>query len=97
MLAASPGFLWGHWGAIGVERLLADGAPDPTFGNAGEASLYPATGSYFNGGSLALVADPDGSAVTVVEMPGEVPKLSLFGFLDSASRAAILHLAQPEA
>lgn len=39
----------------------------------------------------------NGEAVTVVEMPGEIPKLSLFGWLDSASRAAILRLAQPEA
>jgi uncharacterized delta-60 repeat protein len=73
VLGASPGFLWGHWGSIGVERLLADGSPDPTFGNAGEAALYPATGAYFNGGSLALVAEPDGSAVTVAGFFSPVP------------------------
>lgn len=73
VLAASPGFLWGHWGAIGIERLLPSGAPDPTFGNGGEASLYPATGEYFNGGSLALVAEPDGSAATVAGFFSPVP------------------------
>ncbi len=73
VLAASPGFLWGHWGSIGIERLLPNGAPDTSFGNAGEASLYPATGAYFNGGSLAVVADADGSAVTVAGFFSPVP------------------------
>lgn len=73
VLAASPGFLWGHWGSIGVERLLPNGDPDATFGNAGEASLYPATGDYFNGGSLAIVAEPDGSAATVAGFFSPVP------------------------
>jgi uncharacterized delta-60 repeat protein len=72
-LGAGPGFLWGHWGAIGAMRMLADGSPDASFGNDGRASLYPVTGDYFNGGSVAMVADPDGSAVTIAGFFSPVP------------------------
>jgi hypothetical protein len=39
---------------------------------------------------------PDGETVTVLEMPPQIPQLSLFGWLDSASRQSILGLVQPE-
>ncbi len=39
---------------------------------------------------------PDGVATTTVIMPNEVPQFSLFSFLDSASRQAILKLVQPQ-
>lgn len=73
VLAAGPGFLWGHWGAIGVGRLRAAGTLDESFGDAGLASAYPGTGAYYNGGGLALVAEPDGSAVTIAGFFSPVP------------------------
>lgn len=39
---------------------------------------------------------PDGVATTSVILPADVPQFSIFGFLDSASRQAILKLAQPQ-
>jgi hypothetical protein len=39
---------------------------------------------------------PDGVAITSVAMPEQLPQFSLFSFLDSASRQAILRLVQPQ-
>lgn len=38
----------------------------------------------------------DGETVTVLEMPPQIPQLSLFGWLDSATRQSVLGLVQPE-
>ncbi len=73
IFGAGPGFLWGHWGSIGLGRYLANGSADPTFGNAGVASLYPSVGDYYNAAAQALVAEPDGSAVTVAGFFSPVP------------------------
>ncbi len=62
VLGAGPGFLWGHWNSMGVSRLDTDGVPDATFGNGGDAAVYPA-GS-FNSGGFAVVTEPDGSTIT---------------------------------
>lgn len=64
VLAAGSGFLWGHWGAMGVSRLDESGALDPTFGNAGEASIWPAPFAV-NAASFGVAAAPDGSTVTI--------------------------------
>jgi len=40
---------------------------------------------------------PDGEMLTKVSFPAQIPKFSLFSFLDSNTRAAIIKLAQPEA
>lgn len=73
IFGAGPGFLWGHWGSIGLGRYLSNGSPDPTFGNAGVASLYPGVGDYYNAAAQALVVEPDGSAVTVAGFFSPVP------------------------
>jgi len=62
-----------------------------------------ATTGYMNGGvKLAGYASeivhqlsPDGVATTAVSLPPEVPQISLFSFLSSSDRAAILKLVQP--
>jgi uncharacterized delta-60 repeat protein len=72
VLAAGSGFLWGHWGAMGVSRLDEDGALDPAFGNGGEASVWPAPFAV-NAGSFAVVGAPDGSTVTVAGFAADGP------------------------
>lgn len=64
VLAAGSGFLWGHWWAMGISRLDENGALDPTFGNAGKASLWPAPFAV-NAAAFAAVGAPDGSTVTM--------------------------------
>lgn len=39
---------------------------------------------------------PDGVATTSVKLPQQLPEFSIFSFLDSASRQAILRLVQPQ-
>jgi uncharacterized delta-60 repeat protein len=72
VLAAGSGFLWGHWGAMGVSRLDEDGVLDATFGNAGEASIWPAPFAV-NAASFAAVGASDGSTVTVAGFGADGP------------------------
>lgn len=97
VLGAGPGFLWGHWWAMGVIRVDSDGERDPSFGNEGRASLVP--GPFVrNSAGFAVASEPDGSAVTVAGFAtdgdylptvGEPRYIALARFLASASACTV--------
>ena len=78
VLAGGPGYLWGHWGALGLSRYDGNGQTDTAFGHGGRAAIYPGPGIW-NSGSLALVAEPDGSTITVAGFAADGPYVSGVG------------------
>ena len=76
-LGATPGFLWGHWWAMGAARFLADGQLDLTFGNGGRASI--SAPGMWNAGSLAVLGTADGSGVIGAGFVADGPYVSSLG------------------
>jgi uncharacterized delta-60 repeat protein len=72
ILTGGGGFLWGHWYAMGVSRYDTDGNADLAFGYQGRASIYPGAGIW-NSGTAAVVAEPDGSAITLAGFAADGP------------------------
>ena len=84
LLGSTPGFLWGHWYAIGVARFDGDGQLDPTFGNGGRAAIVPPnifseSPGVFNAGAFDSVAEPDGSAITAAGFVAIGPYMESLG------------------
>jgi hypothetical protein len=96
----------------GAPSDLQNGASLNAIAKASAARLYASLcdrfegrmAGYMNGGvrpagwagEVRHTLAPDGVATTAVTMPPQLPQFSIFAFLDSASRQAILRLVQPQ-
>lgn len=96
----------------GAASDLQNGASLNAIAKAAAARIYASLcdryegrmAGYMNGGvhpggwipEIQHTLAPDGVATTTVVMPDQIPQFSLFSFLDSASRQAILKLVQPQ-
>jgi hypothetical protein len=96
----------------GAPSDLTNGASLNAIAKASAARIYAALADRFQGSMAGYMngkvrpggwltevrhtLQPDGVAMTTVTMPVEVPQWSIFSFLDSASRTAILKLVQPQ-
>lgn len=96
----------------GAPSDLQNGASLNAIAKATAARLYASLcdrfegrmSGYMNGGirpagwasEIAHSLAPDGVATTTVNMPESIPQFSVFSFLDSAARQAILRLVQPQ-